>query len=336
MPKRISSRQVFHSFFMAVCCFFLAVSSAKAAEVTLSWAQSSSGATAGYTLHYGTTSGSYDTVIDAGNSLRQTVSNLAIGETYYFAAKAYDDSGSAHGFDSGDQQSGFSNEISYTVKDTDQDGLSDTDAGQDEDSQKEATVTPDSSGSSDTAEAGTSDKDDGASSSDSSQDASGSSDTAEAGTSDKDDGTSSPDSSQDASGSSDTAEADASDRMEQPKRHPRLLISSGRSLSVKSAEARNRKKVVLALIPEEYAGQVVDWWIVADTPFGLFSLVADEGWKQGLHPAAQMELDVVHQITLIDAPLPKGDYAFYFAVDDNADGHPDATWYDVTRFTIGD
>jgi hypothetical protein len=113
--------------FCALCCSLLALlaSPALAAQLTLSWEKSSSPDAVGSTIHYGTASGSYNTVVDAGDSQEMTISGLEIGQTYYFAAKAYDNSGSESGFDSGDQQSGFSNEISHTVVDSDGDGLSD-------------------------------------------------------------------------------------------------------------------------------------------------------------------------------------------------------------------
>src|SRR3989344_8270826 len=58
----------------------------------------------GYRLYYGTASGNYGSVIDAGNVITHTVTGLS-GGTYYFAVTAYDTSGN---------ESGFSNEVSKT------------------------------------------------------------------------------------------------------------------------------------------------------------------------------------------------------------------------------
>lgn len=33
-------------------------------------------------------------------------------------------------------------------------------------------------------------------------------------------------------------------------------------------------------------------------------------------------------IMIMNESLPVGDHAFFFAIDDNADGKPDATWHD--------
>lgn len=61
---------------------------------------------AGYNLYYGTSSGSYTTVIDAGNVVTATIPNLDEGIIYYFSVTAYDDLGN---------ESGFSNEVSKAI-----------------------------------------------------------------------------------------------------------------------------------------------------------------------------------------------------------------------------
>jgi hypothetical protein len=74
--------------------------------VTLAWDPDSSGAIAGYRLYEGVASQNYTKVIDTGKATTATVSSLVSGVTYYFAVTAYD---------TNDQESGFSSEISYTV-----------------------------------------------------------------------------------------------------------------------------------------------------------------------------------------------------------------------------
>jgi predicted phage tail protein len=76
------------------------------AEVTLAWDPNSEADLSGYRIHYGTSSGSYTSVRDVGNELTCTVTGLTAGETYYFAATAYNTSG---------LESGYSNEVVYTV-----------------------------------------------------------------------------------------------------------------------------------------------------------------------------------------------------------------------------
>lgn len=62
------------------------------------------GALAGYKVYYGTSSGSYSMVIDAGNVTSYDVSGLTAG-TYYFVVTAYDTVGS---------ESPYSNEVMRT------------------------------------------------------------------------------------------------------------------------------------------------------------------------------------------------------------------------------
>ncbi|WP_168121802.1 fibronectin type III domain-containing protein [Paenibacillus sp. HB172176] len=72
-------------------------------SVTLKW-QASLNAT-GYKVKYGTSSGSYSTTIDAGNTLSRTLTGLVNGGTYYFAVTAYNATG----------ESGLSGETSATL-----------------------------------------------------------------------------------------------------------------------------------------------------------------------------------------------------------------------------
>jgi hypothetical protein len=85
-----------------VASLLISHGSAYAAQVTLAW-DASDGA-AGYKIYYGTTSNNYTTVVDVGTALTYTFSNLPDGNTYYFAATAYD---ASH------LESDYSAEISY-------------------------------------------------------------------------------------------------------------------------------------------------------------------------------------------------------------------------------
>jgi hypothetical protein len=79
---------------------------AHADNLMLEWSPSDSPAVAGYDVYYGTNSGNYPYMIDAGNATSLTVSNLTPGVTYYFNATAYDAAG---------DQSGYSGEVSFLV-----------------------------------------------------------------------------------------------------------------------------------------------------------------------------------------------------------------------------
>ena len=61
---------------------------------------------AGYKVHYGTASGSYTTSVDVHKVTTAIVTGLTAGQTYYFAATAYNAANNA---------SGYSNQVSYTV-----------------------------------------------------------------------------------------------------------------------------------------------------------------------------------------------------------------------------
>jgi hypothetical protein len=60
---------------------------------------------AGYRIYFGTSSGAYSAVIDAGNSTTYVINNLARG-THYFAVTAYNTSGN---------ESSYSDEGSKTI-----------------------------------------------------------------------------------------------------------------------------------------------------------------------------------------------------------------------------
>ena len=79
---------------------------AHAAQVTLIWDASTSSNVAGYKLYYGTVSGSYPYYVNVGTTTSYVLSGLSTGATYYFQATASTKAGS---------QSGYSNEVSYTV-----------------------------------------------------------------------------------------------------------------------------------------------------------------------------------------------------------------------------
>jgi hypothetical protein len=93
-------------FFSALLLALLISVWARAEQVTLAWDANTESDLAGYKLHYGTASNSYSVHIDVNNVTTYTVAGLTAGQTYYFAATAYDASGN---------ESGYSNSVSYAV-----------------------------------------------------------------------------------------------------------------------------------------------------------------------------------------------------------------------------
>ncbi|MBI5579619.1 MAG: fibronectin type III domain-containing protein, partial [Deltaproteobacteria bacterium] len=81
-------------------------SNAMAAQVTLAWNPNTESDLAGYRIHYGTASGSYTVHTDVHNVNSHTVTGLTAGQSYYFAATAYDAAGN---------ESGYSNPVSFAV-----------------------------------------------------------------------------------------------------------------------------------------------------------------------------------------------------------------------------
>jgi fibronectin type 3 domain-containing protein len=77
-------------------------SQAATQSVTLAWDPAANAD--GYRLYSGTASRVYTQIIDVGNTTSTPVSNLIVGQVYFFAVTAYDTAG---------QESPLSNEISY-------------------------------------------------------------------------------------------------------------------------------------------------------------------------------------------------------------------------------
>ena len=75
-------------------------------SVTLSWNQVADPNVTGYHVYYGTTSHSYTSMVDAGNTNSVVISGLKTGQTYYFAATTYDAAG---------DESAYSAETTYTA-----------------------------------------------------------------------------------------------------------------------------------------------------------------------------------------------------------------------------
>ncbi|NLI80363.1 MAG: hypothetical protein GX443_01570 [Deltaproteobacteria bacterium] len=90
---------------VAVAC--IAIHDAHPAQVTLAWdPPDPHTGVVGYNFYVGTTSRQYQQRFKLGNTLTYTVQDLEEGITYFFAATARD---------SAERESGFSNEVPYTV-----------------------------------------------------------------------------------------------------------------------------------------------------------------------------------------------------------------------------
>ena len=69
-----------------------------ASALTVAWDPNTEDDLAGYSVYYGIQSVNYDSVIDVGNAVQYTVSNLEPETQYYFSVTAYDTSGNESDF----------------------------------------------------------------------------------------------------------------------------------------------------------------------------------------------------------------------------------------------
>jgi len=81
-----------------------------------------------------------------------------------------------------------------------------------------------------------------------------------------------------------------------------------------------------------------DWWLAADTPFGLFFFTFD-GWTDAWVPGYQSPLFYLDSFEVLNMPvsgLPAGIYTLYFGVDTVMDGNVtwDSVYYDTVVVNI--
>ncbi len=98
-------KKSFATRFLIITSLFFSTAPAFAETATVSWDANTENDLSGYKIYYGTSSGSYDDVLDVGNTTSFLVNNLVVGTTYFFVVTAYDFS---------NNESGFSGEVSFT------------------------------------------------------------------------------------------------------------------------------------------------------------------------------------------------------------------------------
>jgi hypothetical protein len=95
-PTSLSSRLSRSIFLLTVIqlSLIICITSAYAAQVTLGWSPGTEPDLAGYKVYYGTASRNYTQSVDINNRTATscTITNLTEGQTYYFAATAYNTS----------------------------------------------------------------------------------------------------------------------------------------------------------------------------------------------------------------------------------------------------
>jgi hypothetical protein len=91
----------------------------------------------------------------------------------------------------------------------------------------------------------------------------------------------------------------------------------------------------LAVTAGAHLNENVDWWLVHYDSTDLLSYVITDGWTSGIlpvwaYPLFDLPLTAIFQIT----DLQPGTHTFYFAVDNNDDGIPNATWLDFVTVIV--
>jgi hypothetical protein len=97
-------RGKFAAFVILLVSLMMQTRAGLAAAVNLAWDAAPDPSVVGYRVYYGGASGVYSNAVAVGMTTTVTLSNLVAGQTYYFAAVAYD---------ADNVESLFSNEISY-------------------------------------------------------------------------------------------------------------------------------------------------------------------------------------------------------------------------------
>lgn len=117
-PRRIPAGLRVPLFLLLMATWVIPLSNAFAASVDLAWNSNTEPELAGYKIYWGPSSSNYTSSRDVGKTTTCTVSGLEEGKTYYFAATAYNGQ---------NNESGYSNQVTFTVpmSDSDGDGVTD-------------------------------------------------------------------------------------------------------------------------------------------------------------------------------------------------------------------
>ena len=113
------------------------------------------------------------------------------------------------------------------------------------------------------------------------------------------------------------------------------IKANGQDGSITVAKGKS-VRITVTLDTGDYAGQKVDWWVTANTPGNVWNsyIWGRRLWVSGIKVSYQAGLTAVSRKVLDSRRLPVGDYTFYFAVDNNMDNKPDATWSDAVTVHI--
>jgi poly-gamma-glutamate capsule biosynthesis protein CapA/YwtB (metallophosphatase superfamily) len=100
---------------------------------------------------------------------------------------------------------------------------------------------------------------------------------------------------------------------------PRIWFGAGDSGTV-WLDSKYPARVSLALEVGESAGTPADWWVFAETPYGIFHYQPFYGWHAGMARSYQGALFELNAFDVLNMRLPIGTYLLHFAVDAVPDG----------------
>jgi hypothetical protein len=104
-----------------------------------------------------------------------------------------------------------------------------------------------------------------------------------------------------------------------------------------TVSATDTVSITVRLDPGDHTGQNADWWLVTSQspPFVWYSYVYPLGLREGIRVSLQNPLfELSPSLEVLNMNLPAGRHTFCFAVDENADGIPDATWLDFVDVEV--
>ncbi len=95
--------------------------------------------------------------------------------------------------------------------------------------------------------------------------------------------------------------------------------------------------ITISLDAGNQEGLNADWWIASYSSSGWHSLVAGlDGltWQPGIKRCIELPIEGISSLTVPSPPFSMGVNSMFFVIDDNADGSPDITWWDVVEVTL--
>ncbi len=117
--------------------------------------------------------------------------------------------------------------------------------------------------------------------------------------------------------------------------HEPVTVPADQPLSITVALRMETSSAVLESGPEP-----AEYWAGVYTgcapPYDWLSYEDGSGWRLGLKPFRQAPLGPLAPLEILHAPLPPGEYHFFFAVDTEVDGRPQPRWLDLVQVRVPD